>query len=141
MKINTRYHGEREYKEQEVIYFKNGLPGFEKLKKFIFFPIEENGLFNILHSIEDEEIGIVTVSPFEVSKNYEFRLDDDTIDKLKISSPEDIMVIVTVTLHSKVESITVNMRAPIIINIKQKLGEQIILDNDSYSIKHPLIWE
>jgi flagellar assembly factor FliW len=37
-----------------------------------------------------------------------------------------------------VEHITTNLKAPIIINIKQKLGEQIILDNDKYKIKHPL---
>lgn len=141
MKINTRYHGEREYKENEIIYFKNGLPGFEDLKKFISFPIKENELFSVLHSIEDEEIGIVTVSPFEVDKEYKFKLEDEVINDLKISSPDDIIVAVTVTLHSKVENITVNMRAPIIININENLGEQIILDNDSYSIKHPLIWE
>lgn len=139
MKIKTKYHGEKDYKEDDILIFKKGLPGFENLKKFILFSVEENELFNILHSIEDEEIGFVVTSPFNVLENYEFRLQDEYIERLKIEKPEDVLVLNTVTLSSKVENITVNLKAPIIINIKGKLGEQIILDSDKYNIKHPLI--
>jgi flagellar assembly factor FliW len=138
MKLNTKYHGVREYNENDIITFKKALPGFEDLKKFILFPVEENELFSILHSIENEEIGLVVMSPFSLVKDYEFKLSEDKIVELSIESPEEVLVLNTVTLGSKVEHITTNLKAPIIINIKQKLGEQIILDNDSYKIKHSL---
>lgn len=141
MQLYTRYHGLREYSEEDIICFKNGLPGFENLKKYILFPIEENELFNVLHSIEDDSVGLITVSPFNILKEYEFKLEDNILRELEISSPEEVIVINTVTLHSNVEKITVNMKAPIIININRKLGEQIILDNDKYHIKYPLIQE
>jgi flagellar assembly factor FliW len=51
------------------------------------------------------------------------------------------MVLNTVTIQSKVEEITTNLRAPIIINIREGLGEQIILENDKYKIKQPLFKE
>lgn len=139
MKLNTKYHGIREYSESDIIYFKKGLPGFETLKKFILFAVEENEVFSILHSIEDEGVGLVTVSPFNVAKDYEFKLQDELLEKLDIKTPEDVVVLSTVTMHSKIENITVNLKAPIIININRKLGEQIILDNDKYLIKHPLV--
>jgi flagellar assembly factor FliW len=138
MKLNTKYHGIREYNQDDIITFKKALPGFEALKTFILFPVEENELFSILHSIENEEIGLVVMSPFSLVKDYEFKLSEDKVMELGIESPQEVLVLNTVTMGTKVEDITTNLKAPIIINIKEKLGEQLILDNDSYKIKCPL---
>jgi len=138
MKLNTRYHGVRKFEEKDIINFKKGIPGFEELKKFIIFPVEDNEVFSILHSIEDESVGLVVVSPFYVIKDYELKLDEEKISELKIENPKDVLVLNTVTLSSKIENITVNLKAPIIVNIKNNLGEQIIVDNPNYVIKHPL---
>lgn len=138
MKINTKYHGILNYEKEDIITFKKGIPGFENLKKFIMVPAEENNLFYILHSIEDVNIGIVVVSPFNVLKDYEFDLNDDKISELNIKNQKDIIVINTVKLSSKVENITVNLKAPIIINKNENIGEQLILDKDDYPIKYPL---
>lgn len=137
MKINTKYHGEIEYEEKDIITFKKGLPGLEGLKKFILFPVEDNEMFSILHSIEDENTGLVVTSPFNVLNDYEFKLDEEKMKELQIESHENVIVLNTVTLSSTVENITINLKAPIIINIKMKLGEQIILDNSNYLIKYP----
>jgi len=141
MKINTKYHGTKEYNEDEVITFKKGIPGFQELTKFIIFPVEDNEVFSILHSIEDEKLGFVVVSPFYVMEDYEFKLSDRIIEELKIENADDVLVLNTVTLSSKMEDITTNLQAPMIINIKNKLGEQIIIDNGKYKIKHPLFKE
>lgn len=141
MKFNTKYHGEREYNKEDILTFKKGLPGFENLREFIIFSVEENELFSILHSIEDEEVGLVVISPFLVFKDYEFKLDDEKLEELNIKSPEEVMVLNTVTLGSRLEDITTNLKAPIIINIKGKQGEQIIIQDDKYLIKHPLFKE
>ncbi|WP_138202688.1 flagellar assembly protein FliW [Haloimpatiens lingqiaonensis] len=141
MQLKTKYHGVREYKEDDIISFNKGICGFGKLNKFIIFPVEENEIFSVLHSIEDGEIGLVVISPFAVEENYEFKLPEETIKRLKINSPEEVLVLTTVTLHSDVTNITTNLRAPIVINIKSKLGEQIILNNEKYLIKQPIFKE
>jgi ribosomal protein S12 methylthiotransferase len=82
MKLNTKYHGIKDYKENDVITFSKGLPGFKDYKKFIIFPVEENEIFNILHSIEDEALGFVVVSPFYSVKDYEFELSDEILKEL-----------------------------------------------------------
>lgn len=141
MKITTKYHGIKEYNDKDIISFNKGIPGFEGLKKFILFSVEENELFSILHSIEDAEIGIVLTSPFTNFKDYEFKLSDDKIEDLKITDSKEVLVLNTVTLSSTLEDITINLKAPIVININTKLGEQIILDNEKYMIKQPLFKE
>lgn len=141
MEIKTKYHGIKHYKDSDVITFKKGIPGFENLKKFIIFPVEENNLFYVLQSIEDLSIGLVLISPFNILKDYEFDLDDSKMEELGIKSHKDIIVFNTVTLNSKIENITANLKAPFVININKKIGEQIILDGSSYSIKYPLFKE
>ena len=141
MEINTKYHGVKEYLEEDIITFKRGLPGFENLTKFILFSVVENEDFSILQSIEDNSIGIVTTTPFGIFENYEVNLKDELLQELCIKQESDVMVLSTVTISSNINKITVNLKAPIIINIKERLGEQIILDKAEYQVKHPLIQE
>ena len=138
MELVTKHHGAITYSNEDIIMFKKGLPGFKDLKKFIIFPLESNEDFSILHSTEDSEVGLVLVSPFNIMQDYEFKIPYNFIKELQISSPQDVVVLTTVTLSSNIENMTTNLKAPIIINIKEKLGEQLILDNDKYKIKHPL---
>lgn len=141
MKLYSKYHGTIEYEEEDVLTFPKGIPGFENLKKFILFSIEENNVFNMLHSIENVEIGLLIVSPFLVLKDYEISLEDRLVSELKIESEADVIVFNTVCFNNDLKKATVNLKAPIVINNKEKLGEQLILDNDKYSIKHPLLKE
>ena len=141
MKILTKYHGEREYEEKDIILFDKGLPGFENLNKFIMFQAEENEIFNILHSIEDSGIGFIVISPFNVMEDYEVNIPDKCIEELNIKKPEDVLIVNTVTINSNLKNITTNLQAPIIINIQDKKGEQIILDKEEYSIKYPIFRE
>lgn len=141
MKLNTKYHGVIEFGEENIITFKKGLPGFENLKKYIIFPLEENKIFSIMQSLEDASVGIPTLSPFSICNDYEFSIPQETTESLCIKFQEDVLVLNTVTINSNYKSITTNLKAPIIINIKDKIGEQIILDNDKYEIKHPIFQE
>ena len=127
------------YKEEKIIKFYKGMLGFEGLKEFKFFDVEENPNFKLLKSNDEQHIGFVVVSPFDVNENYEVNLKKSTIKALKIEKEEDVLLFTTVTLNKDIKKITTNLRAPIVINIKTLLGEQLILDKEEYKIKTPLI--
>lgn len=141
MKLCTKYHGVIEYDEETVINLKKGIPGFNSLTKFIIAPIQENPIFSLLQSIEELEIAFVTISPFDLMKKYEFNLDEEIVTELKIESEEDVLVLATVCMNSDIKKITANLKAPIIINTKQRIGQQLILDNEKYLVKYPLFKE
>lgn len=141
MKLHSKYHGTREYTEKDVITFEKGLPGFLDLKKYILFPAEENDVFSILHSTENDSLGFVIVSPFLVEESYEFNIDDEDLKNLKIKDKSDIVIFAIVCLSKNVKDITVNLKAPIVINKKEGLGRQLILDSEEYEVKHPLLKE
>lgn len=139
MKFISKVHGEIEYEEKNVITFNKGIPGFNELKKFILLDLQEYEPFKLLQSLENDEIALIVTSPYEFFKDYEIKLNDETISNLKIDSPEQVMILTTVTLNSDVKKITTNLQGPIIINTSNNIGEQIILDNSKYEVKSPLM--
>lgn len=141
MNFETKYHGTIGFEEKDIIRFNKGIPGFEDLREFVIFSVEGNEVFKILHSIEDKDVGIIVINPFDFAVDYEVALPENTLKTLKIEEESDVLMLNTVTLSSNINSITVNLRAPIIINIKKDLGEQIILQDEKYPIKYPLIKE
>lgn len=141
MKLISKIHGEIEYEENEVLTFNKGIPGYVSLKRFILTNLKDYKPFKLFHSIEDDEIGMIVVSPYEFYENYEVKLKDDTIDNLGIKSPKEVMIITTVTLNSDPKKITTNLQGPIVINTVNNKGEQIIIDSLKYKIKEPLIKE
>lgn len=139
MKFISKIHGEIEYEENSVITFYKGIPGFNELKKFVLINLDEYEPFKLLQSIEDDEISLIVVSPYEFFDEYEIKLNDETIKNLNIKSSEEVLILTTVTLNSDVKKITTNLQGPIILNTSNNFGEQIVLDDSKYKVKSPLV--
>ena len=135
MEIISPIHGKMIYEENEIITFERGIPGFEYLKKFIIKEVGEDSPFNILQSIEDKDIGFIIISPFMIKDSYEIKLSEEILKNLNIKREEDVRLYSLVTLNERVENITANLKAPLIINITNQKGEQYILDKGNYKIK------
>ncbi|MBB6453626.1 flagellar assembly factor FliW [Salirhabdus euzebyi] len=138
MKINTLYFGEVEVKEEELLTFEKGIPGFNKEKNFVLLDIPENPTFQVMQSIETEELAFVVTNPYLFYNNYEFDLDQTTIELLEVEKPEDVLVKTIVTMQSPFESSTLNLQAPVVCNIKNKKAKQLVLNNSPYMTRHPL---
>ncbi len=120
------------------IVFDKGIPGFEEYKIFTISDVEENSKYKMVNCKENINIGFIAISPFELDKEYEVNLKDETINELKIENPKDVLILNLITLGKTLEKSTVNLKAPIIINIKNNKGKQLILQDDKYNIKEPL---
>ena len=120
------------------ILFEKGIPGFEDYKYFNVNIIKDNEKFYSIISKEDSSIGFISISPFDIKKDYEIDLDDEFVKQLNIKSEKDVLVLCLITLDRTLKDSTANLKAPIIINIKNNRGKQLILQDDKYKIKEPL---
>jgi flagellar assembly factor FliW len=138
LKIKTRDFGEIEIDEDNIILFENGLPGFEAHNKFVIIPLAEDSPFIIIQSLKDAEVAFTAVEPGNFIGNYSFEISDKIESELKISSIEDLLVLNIITLKEKIEDSTVNLSAPIIINVRAGLGRQVILDEPHFELRYKL---
>lgn len=142
MIINTRHFGEIELKEEGVLQFDAGLPGFEQIKKFIIIDSpEEESPFKWLQSIDEPQLAFAIVNPFVFKEDYDFILSDETADKLEMSQEKDVAVYAIVVVPENLKDISMNLKAPIVINMKNRKAAQIILDTDKYTMRHYILDE
>ena len=130
--------GEQMVLKNGSVVFEKGLPGFDGLKNFELAALEQVGFFN-LSSSEQENISLLLIDPYIYFPNYEIEIDDNTTKRLGIKDATDVLVLSVVTLNDDVEKITVNLRAPIIINLTTGKCEQVILDREVYLVRQSLV--
>lgn len=121
------------------IIFNKGIPGFEDLRKFDINALSGNERIKIVKSLDEKEVSFVTVNPFDFYGDYEIKLSDEVIKELKIGKEEEVLLLNIVTVGKSLDSSTINLQAPLVINVNSKLGKQYIMQNSKYETKHPLI--
>jgi len=133
MKIHTKYFGEMEIDPSKQIQFPKGLPGFNEEKEFVLLDMPSAPLFQVLQSVKTDYVAFITANPHALYPKYSFRLDHNTMEQLAIQSQEEVVALSIITLKDPFEQSTMNLKAPIIINSRAKLGKQFILNTDDYS--------
>lgn len=139
MKINTKYHGEIEIDDKVIVKFEEGIPSFEDEKQFVVLPLEEDSPFLILQSMTTSSLGFVIINPFEYFADYTIDVSESTVQKLKIENEECVAIYTILTVQEPFENTTANLSGPIVINAKEQLGKQVILNNDKYTTQHRII--
>ncbi|GER72939.1 flagellar assembly protein FliW [Weizmannia acidilactici] len=138
MKRNTKYHGEIEISESDIWHFENGIPGFPDEKAFVLLPILDNGVYMVLQSVMTPYVAFVITSPFLFFRDYEFNIDDATLEQLSIEKEEDVLVYAILTVRNPFANTTANLQAPLILNQKNHQAKQLILNDPKYKTRHPL---
>ncbi|WP_188206709.1 flagellar assembly protein FliW [Alkalibacillus aidingensis] len=138
MKITTVYFGDIEINEKQLINFENGLPGFQDEKEFALLDLEGNPAFKVMQSTKTKELAFVITNPFLVYPDYEFKLDDNTVDQLSVKKPEHVSAWSIVTLKEPFEQSTINLQAPVVINTQNRQAKQVSLNHTKYHTKHSI---
>lgn len=141
MIVQTAYFGEIEIEASKIIHFEHGIPGFEDEKQFILQLVEEDSGFQVLQSVQTAVLAFIVTNPYAAVIEYSFDLDEATVHALQLHDEKDIAVFSIVTLKETLAQSTVNLKAPIIINTKNKKAKQVILNDETYAIRHPLFLE
>lgn len=139
MKVDTRLFGEIEVEEDKVICFENGIIGFPDCKQFtlIFDETEDGERKNIfwLQSLDESSFALPVMDPLLVKADYNPLVEQELLKSLGNLTEENTYVLVTVTVPSDIKKLSVNLRAPIVINVDELKAEQLIVD-DSFPVKY-----
>jgi flagellar assembly factor FliW len=135
MLLHTLRFGEIEIEEEKIVTFAQGVPGFEQYKTYIMLTPDPEIPLSFLQSIEDGDIAFIVSDPFAYFSDYDFELPINIQKELNIESPEDVMVVSIVSISSE-DEFSLNLLAPVILNVREKIGRQVILHQTPYKTKH-----
>ena len=138
MKATTRLFGEIESGEEKIVTIEQGIIGFPNLNHFtLIFDSEKEEKSGImwLQSLDDGEVAIPVLVPTELMPEYNPTVNNELLEGLGSLTPENIYVLVTVTVPKDIRRISVNLKAPIIVNTDTNRGCQLIVEDD-YEVRH-----
>ncbi len=124
--------------DSNILHLPMGLLGLEEFKQFVLLGRPEDAPFLWMQVQGDPSLAFLVVSPFEVLPDYRPDVPGEDAASLKLTDPRDALFLSIVTLHAKKQA-TVNLKGPIVINARTRVGKQVIIANAAeYSVQHPL---
>ena len=138
MIIQSTRFGQLEMDETEIITFPHGIPGFPEEKAFVLIGSGLESPFSFLQSTVEANLTFLLADPFVFFKGYEFKIEDEVTDELGVSLENPPQVFVIATVKEKLEDMTANLLAPVVMNGQQRIGRQIVLEKAEYGTRHLL---
>ena len=139
MNIKTTRFGEIEINDDKIIEFEQGIPGFDEEKQFVIIPYDEKRPFLFMQSVKQEDLAFLIINPFLIFADYEFEIDDASIEDLTVKQSEDLLIYTIITMNEgDIKQMTTNLVAPIVINKENNKAKQVVLEKSKYNTKHKL---
>ena len=140
MTLQTKVFGEVTIEEEKIITFPGGIIGFPDLTQFTLLHDEDDGIATIhwLQSLQEPAFAMPVMDPLIVRPDYNPEVDDELLNNIGEIVPDELLVMVTVTVPKEIEKMTVNLKGPIVINAAERLAVQVIVEGDEYVVKYPI---
>ena len=132
MVVNTRIFGEINVEDDKIITIDKGIIGFPDMRLFtlIFDSEKEEKNIGWFQSLDEPAFAMPVIDPKKIVDDYNPTIEDELLKPLGELTPNNTYVLVTVKVPRDVEKMTINLKAPIIINTDTLIGGQIIVEDD-----------
>jgi flagellar assembly factor FliW len=122
--------------ETAHITLTQGLLGLEQYLRFQLKPFEEGTPFYTMQSLESAELSLIVMDPALLVEDYAFDLNDDDVAELGIQDPDDVMVMVVMTIPENAQDMTANLLGPLVFNRQTNKGKQIVLHGSDWPVRY-----
>ncbi len=142
MIVKTRRFGQLTIGEGETIKLPHGVLGFPGNTQYCLVDPGDETLILWLQSIENPDIAFPILEPKIFKPDYSVRLSAAELRDLKLDSiNRESAVFAILTIPEDVSQMTANLKAPIVINIQQRVAKQVVLQENEYALKVPMFRE
>ena len=142
MRVQTKWFGEIEVSDEKIITFEKGIIGFEDWKKYtLVYDAEKEEDVSIvwLQAVDEPTLALPIMRPEIVYEAYDPIVEDEIINSLGENIKDaELMVFCALTVPQDITKMTINLKAPIIINVDTMKGVQLIADNSDYQVRYPI---
>ncbi|MBI5236845.1 MAG: flagellar assembly protein FliW [Deltaproteobacteria bacterium] len=135
--ITTRF-GTVPVAEEKVINFVHGIPGFEKLRRFILIDHDKDGIFRWLQSTDEPGVAFLLTDPNIYKPGYTVPLRKSQAEELGAAGAEGCIVMVMVSASEASGQVSLNLKGPVVFNSINMKAMQCIVDREDYPVNYPV---
>jgi len=136
VQVRTTRFGTIRVDARDIIRFPEGLAGFEDCQQWIVLAQHAKSSPLWLQSVTRGEVALPLVAPSRFVPQYRVRIDAAELQLLDIERDRDIEVLVVLNHRDGMQSI--NLKAPLVINMTSRLGRQVVASG-SWSTRHLIV--
>ncbi len=138
VKFETTRFGPVAVSEDKIIHFVHGIPGFKDVKRYILIDHDEDGVFRWLQAVDRPDVAFLLTNPVLFKSDYNIVLRNGELKSLGAKDPEHLVVFVMVCFDRENNTITLNLKGPVVLNSLNMRGIQLILDREDYQVDYPV---
>ena len=124
MNIHTTRFGKIDIEPEDILFFREGLIGFEECRHWVLLADGQNNSVGWLQSMQKADVALPVISPRRFVSEYQVRLEPEQIENLQLSTVDQAYVLGIVGRDE--DALTLNLRAPVVINLDRRIGAQVI---------------
>jgi len=128
MRITTTRFGCIDVEASDLIRFPSGMPGLEDCREWALLADASNDALGWLQSTSRGDIAMAVVSPRRFVPEYQVRIPRSELTPLAIADIRQAQVVVVVGHNGT--SLTLNLKAPIVINLEARTGRQVVASGE-----------
>lgn len=113
-----------------VIEMVEPLPGFPRLRDFHLEQLDEEGTLFALRSVEEPAVRLLVVPVHTFFPHYAPQVSEEAVASLGITPDGEVITLGVVNPGDSAASATVNLLAPVLVNVATRQAGQIVLDED-----------
>jgi len=137
MDIQTTRFGTVTVEDDRIMTFTSGLLGFPEHQRFALIQAGQDNYFFWLQSVEDPNVAFVITDPSIFFRDYQVPVREDMQQELLLQDAAEAQVFV---ICNKVgEWLTGNLLGPLVVNVRNKQGTQVVLTDKRWTTRQPLL--
>jgi flagellar assembly factor FliW len=128
MRISTSRFGRIDVDAGDIIRFPSGLPGLEDCREWALLADSTNDALGWLQCVTRGDVALAVVSPRRFGPDYQVRIPRSELTPLAITDIRQAQVVVVVGTTGT--DLTLNLKAPIVINLEARTGRQVVASGE-----------
>ena len=141
IKVKTTRFGEIEVKTEDLIELPAGLIGFPELRRYVLLDHDKESPFKWLQSLDDGAIAFVLINPLLFKPDYVVEVQEAEVADLELKAEDDAVISVIITIPTNPQNMTANLKAPLVFNLKNRRGKQLVLSHSAFTTRHNIMDE
>ena len=119
------------------------LPGFSELTRYVLVrlggEVDEEPIMYELRSVEQPMVRFLVAVPTVFFAGYGFELDESHCTELGLTTADEALVLVLLTIGDDTASTTANLLAPVVINARTRVAAQVILSGSDWPVRAAVV--
>ncbi|MBI4716770.1 MAG: flagellar assembly protein FliW [Planctomycetes bacterium] len=137
MILETSRFGSLEVDENRLISFDEGILGFPRQRQYALIQTGAGSGFYWLQSVCTRDLAFVVCDPRLFVADYQVPVKLEELESIQLTQPDLAQVFIIVNKIN--DLLTGNFQGPLVINVRNRRGRQLVLSDKRYSTRHPLM--